>query len=103
MNGAEDWREQAKIDVKAVKASREYPVRRKLLIDKAFEIADILIKDDDDLVRKGYGCLFKEVSKTQPESVCDYVTTNVGRMPRVAFRYAIEKLPDEIREKAMAK
>jgi len=80
-----------------------YPVRREVLVDKAFEIADILIEDEDDLVRKGYGWLLKEVSNAHPERVYDYVTSNVERMPRVAFRYAIEKLPDEMREKAMGK
>lgn len=80
-----------------------YPVRREVLIDKAFEIADILIDDEDDLVRKGYGWLLKEVGKAHPERGYEYVTSNVERMPRVAFRYAIEKLPDKMREKAMGK
>ena len=80
-----------------------YPVRREILIDEAFGVADILVEDDDDLVRKGYGWLLKEVGNAHPERVYEYVTTNIERMPRVAFRYAIEKLPDEMRKKAMGK
>jgi len=86
---------------RAAAVSLIYPARREVLVDEAFQVADILISDEDDLVRKGYGWLLKEISRKNPRRVFDYVVLNVSRMPRVAFRYAIEKLPKEMRKKAM--
>ncbi len=68
-----------------------------------FKIADLLLDDTEDLVRKGYGWLLKEASKTYPDDVFDFVMDRQDRMPRVSFRYAIEKLPEQMRLKAMGK
>ncbi len=64
-------------------------------------IADILLEDKDDLVQKGYGWLLKEASRTHQEQVFEYVMRNKAIMPRTALRYAIEKMPEELRRKAM--
>lgn len=67
-------------------------------LDLAFTIADRLMGDQDDLVQKGYGWLLKEASKTYPTDVFDFVMSRRERMPRIAFRYALEKLPDDLRQ-----
>ena len=64
-------------------------------------IADILLEDKDDLVQKGYGWLLKEASRTHQDQVFEYVMRNKAVMPRTALRYAIEKMPEELRRKAM--
>ncbi|MDZ7619824.1 MAG: DNA alkylation repair protein [Patescibacteria group bacterium] len=79
------------------------PARNGRFLDDVFEIADLLLLDDDDLVRKGYGWLLKAASQSNQEAVFDYVMRNRGNMPRTALRYAIEKMPPELRQKAMAK
>ena len=77
------------------------PARRGDFLPEVFVIADILFLDKDDMVQKGYGWLLKEASKTHQDEVFEYVTKNKTRMPRTALRYAIEKMPLEMRRKAM--
>ena len=55
--------------------------------------ADLLIYDDHDLVRKGYGWMLKTLSEKEPDLVFDYLTLHKVDMPRVAYRYARGKYP----------
>ena len=68
-----------------------------------FEIADLLLLDGDDLVQKGYGWMLKAASQSHESEVFDYVIRNKHQMPRTALRYAIEKMPAEMKRKAMVK
>lgn len=79
------------------------PARRGLFLDDVFEIADILLLDEDDLVRKGYGWMLKEASRSHRQEVYDYVVKHKNVMPRVALRYAIELMSLEMRKAAMSK
>ncbi len=79
------------------------PARKGKQLSLVFKIADLLLEDEEDLVRKGYGWLLKEASKTYSKEVFDYVMDRQDRMPRVSFRYAIEKLPEKLRLRAMGK
>lgn len=55
-------------------------------------ISDLLMTDDHYLVLKGYGWLLKVLSQKEPTIVYNYLQKNHYKMPRVAFRYALEKL-----------
>ena len=77
------------------------PARKGLFLGDIFEIADILLEDTDDLVQKGYGWMLKEASKKHMKEVYSYVQKNKKKMPRTALRYAIEKMPEEMRKEAM--
>jgi 3-methyladenine DNA glycosylase AlkD len=79
------------------------PAREGQFLDDIFEIADILLTDEDDLVQKGYGWMLKAASHSHPSEVFEYVLRNKRAMPRTALRYAIEKMPVELRRQAMAK
>lgn len=79
------------------------PARRGLFLKDIFEIADLLMMDQDDMVQKGYGWMLKEASKAHREDVYRYLMRYRTVMPRTAFRYALEKMPSEMREKAMRK
>lgn len=70
---------------------------------EAFEICDILLKDSDDLVQKGYGWLLKEMSNINQEKVFLFLQERKNRMPRTALRYAIEKFPPKRRAIIMKK
>jgi len=72
-----------------------------LFLNEIFEISDILLMDRDDMVQKGYGWMLKEASKKHQVEVFDYVMRWKAKMPRTALRYAIEKMPVEMRRKAM--
>jgi len=79
------------------------PARKGLFLDDVLEIADNLLLDGDDLVQKGYGWMLKEASKKHQKTVFDYIIKNRATMPRTALRYAIEKMPQNLRKEAMKK
>ncbi|MDG6221882.1 MAG: DNA alkylation repair protein [Candidatus Bathyarchaeota archaeon] len=79
------------------------PARKGKFLEDIFEIAESLLQDKDDLVQKGYGWLLKEASKKHQKQVFEYVLKNKDKMPRTALRYAIEKMPPQLRKQAMKK
>jgi len=88
---------------RAAAVSLIMPVRNRLLLDEVFKTADILLTDEDDMVRKGYGWMLKEASNVYQKEVFAYVMKHRAKMPRTALRYAIEKMPPTLRKKAMEK
>lgn len=66
-----------------------------------FMVSDALIHDEHDLVQKGYGWMLKCYSQVEPETVKRYLIDHHTTMPRVAFRYALEKYDKETRDKLM--
>jgi 3-methyladenine DNA glycosylase AlkD len=79
------------------------PAKHGKFPEDVFEIADILLRDKDDLVQKGYGWMLKEASRKHQKEVFDYVMRNKEAMPRTALRYAIKKMPEDLKRLAMAK
>ena len=77
------------------------PARKGDFLKEVLEISDILLKDKDDMVQKGYGWMLKEASKKHQAEIFDYVMSKKAEMPRTALRYAIEKMPADLRRKAM--
>ncbi|MDE5866469.1 MAG: DNA alkylation repair protein [Lachnospiraceae bacterium] len=64
-------------------------------------ISDSLMKDEHDLVQKGYGWMLKSLSQVDMEAVKDYLVLNHSQMPRTAYRYALEKFDKETRKELM--
>jgi 3-methyladenine DNA glycosylase AlkD len=79
------------------------PAKRGMFLPEVFEIADLLLMDGDDMVQKGYGWMLKEASRKHQKEVLEFVVARKDRMPRTALRYAIEKMPQDLRKKAMSK
>ena len=79
------------------------PAKKGKFLKDIFEIADLLLSDKDDMVQKGYGWMLKVASQAHLEEVFDYVIKNKNDMPRTAYRYAIEKMPAELKLIAMKK
>ncbi len=79
------------------------PARKGKFLNDIMEIADILLLDKDDLVQKGYGWMLKAASEANQQEIFEYVIKNKSIMPRTALRYAIEKMPKELKIKAMVK
>ena len=88
---------------RAAAVSLIIPAKKGMFLKDAFEIADILLLDKEDLVQKGYGWMLKEESRKHEAEVFEYVNRNKGNMPRTALRYAIEKMPEDLRRMAMSK
>ena len=64
-------------------------------------IADLLMHDTHELVRKGYGWMLKNLSIPEPNLVYKYLLANKDTMPRTAFRYALQKLDVDKRQVLM--
>jgi len=77
------------------------PARKGLFLNDIFEIAELLLADKDDLVQKGYGWMLKAASQAYQTEVLDFVIKYKTTMPRTALRYAIEKMPQEMKAQAM--
>ena len=88
---------------RAAAVSMIIPARKGDYLSDVFAIADLLLFDEDDIVQKGYGWLLKETSNTFPNEVFLYVMKHKDNMPRTALRYAIEKMPSELKKKAMTR
>ena len=78
-----------------------YGARRGKNLEHVSQVADALLIDPDDMVQKGYGWMLKAASKTYPDEVFQYVMRHKKEMPRTALRYAIEKMPEARRRRAM--
>ena len=86
---------------RAAAVSLIIPARHGLFLTEIFEITDILLLDNDDLVQKGYGWMLKAASQAHQKEIFDYVVSKKSVMPRTALRYAIEKMPPELKARAM--
>lgn len=89
---------------RAAAVSLIVPAKRGKFLPDVFEIADALIADGDDLVQKGYGWLLKaaaDAGDAGQEAVFAYVMKHRAEMPRVALRYAIEKMSGERKKRLM--
>ena len=86
---------------RAAAVSLIIPARKGQYLEDIFQIADRLIESNDDMVQKGYGWMLKEASKAHLQKVYEFIMARRQVMPRTALRYAIEKMPEEMRRKAM--
>jgi len=86
---------------RAAAVSLIIPAKQGRFINDIFQITDRLLTDPDDLVQKGYGWLLKAATNAYQKQVFDYIIAHKDCMPRVALRYAIEKMPKAMKEAAM--
>ncbi len=70
-----------------------YGLRRGVHRDAAFETAQRLLDDEILLVQKGYGWTLKECARHFEDELVDFLLAQRSNMPRLALRYAAEKLP----------
>ncbi len=64
-------------------------------------ISDRLMNDEHELVLKGYGWMLKSLSQINQSTVEEYLVKNHKQMPRVAYRYALEKFDNDTKKKLM--
>ena len=79
------------------------PAKKGLFLREIFQISDNLLTDSDDMVQKGYGWMLKVASVPHLREVFDYIMKNKAVMPRTSLRYAIEKMPADLKAAAMIK
>jgi 3-methyladenine DNA glycosylase AlkD len=67
-------------------------------------LAEILVKDKEDLIQKAVGWMLREIGKQVDETILtDFLDKNVAIMPRTMLRYSLEKLPLKTRQYYMNK
>lgn len=62
-------------------------------VDDTFAIAEILRKDEHDLVQKAVGSWIREAGKKDQKQLLQFLEKHSASMPRTMLRYSVEKLP----------
>jgi 3-methyladenine DNA glycosylase AlkD len=67
--------------------------------EETFKIIEILLNDKHDLIHKAAGWMLREAGKRCSEDLLkEFLLKNYKVMPRTMLRYAIERMPEEIRK-----
>jgi 3-methyladenine DNA glycosylase AlkD len=72
---------------------------RKGEVALTFDVAELLLEDDHDLIHKAVGWMLREAGKRDVMLLRSFLHENSHVMPRTMLRYAIEKLPEIERKK----
>ncbi|HET6996894.1 MAG TPA: DNA alkylation repair protein [Chitinophagaceae bacterium] len=72
-------------------------------LDDTFEIAEILVKDKEDLVHKATGWMLRFAGVKEPKRLIVFLDKHAATMPRTLLRYAIEHFTPKQREFYMKK
>lgn len=71
---------------------------KKGFYDETLKIAKILLNDRHDLIHKSVGWMLREIGKRcSREALEQFLLVNYKQMPRTMLRYAIERLPEDLR------
>jgi 3-methyladenine DNA glycosylase AlkD len=77
--------------------------RAKMFFPEITKLADSLLGDEDDMVQKGLGWLLRETVKFDPKRTIPYLMKIRTRAPRLVLRTACETLPQETKNKILAR
>ena len=68
-------------------------------LEPTYEMAERLLKDDQDLIHKSVGWMLREMGKRDPGLLRAFLQEHSHKMSRTTLRYSIEKLPERERKR----
>ena len=70
-------------------------------VDDAFQLAELLLDDEEDLIHKAVGWALRYAGDKDPQRLLSFLDKHAATMPRTALRYAVEHLDKKQREHYM--
>lgn len=71
---------------------------RKTEYGDTLKIAELLLADTEDIIHKAVGWMLREIWKRDAHAVEPFLSRHNRCMPRTMLRYAIERMPQELRK-----
>jgi 3-methyladenine DNA glycosylase AlkD len=66
-------------------------------LEPTFEVARLLLDDEQDLIHKAVGWMLREAGKKDLKALEEFLDRHARAIPRTSLRYAIERMPPERR------
>lgn len=84
----------------AMLACFHYIKKKQFAVPRA--VAELLLHDTHDLMHKAVGWMLREIGKRDLETELAFLRAHYHGMPRTMLRYAIEKFPEDLRQRFLA-
>ena len=88
----DSWRRRTAI------AATYYFIRQEEL-DDTFKIAEILVRDPDEMMQKAVGGFLREAGRENTQRLLDFLNRHAAEMPREMLKRSVEDLEKELQDR----